>query len=926
MANLIGQLLVELGVNTAAFKGGLDKATFQARQFSTELKREFNELGNTITGLGRELGASFGPVGGAVDVVTSAFKTLSVATEGIGSGVAPALTAIIGVSAGVVGAIAAVAAGEAMLAQEGHEAVEALDLMSQKMGMSIDHLQVLKAAGESVNLPIQTMQMGMRRFSTELADMGLKSTKATDLLAKLGVTAKDPYEAMQQLAEGIKNTSNPTTQMNDAITIFGARMGLQMLPLLKKGKEGFAEYQQVVDEFGVSVGQKAVEATDKWKKSTVELHTAWEGMKIEFADSSWVNGLTTGLAKAVKLMGEVASGNPIKNPLLLPVFNDPSMKFAGPPAAGVSSAPGGAATSQENTSQDLIKAEQAARLLYMHIKEGGPAGVALADAMQRIKEDTEDSANSDYKDAAAIQAKIPALQEAARLEKQRNEMLLTMGRRTDVAITDQGMQAAKAYAAALKAQGAASDDAAVAETTRLAVEKFAAPYIEAGLEGTAKYKEELARFAEAASKAALAESAFSKAAEAGKILDEYAKKTETATRANEAAAEQTSKIGKAWASMDTQLDAAKRAVQEQGDRLTALKNAYGDLNPDVEKARELFGASVRALDANTAALQRNKAAVAAKITSETLQAEQKEIDKTNDYTNLLKEMPEAYAKAKAGAMDKARAAGLDADATELEVKAALALVAAQQKQAAAQNANAILTGPGEQVKQAQLNIDAIRQQSEAYLQEGGSVELLNKALAKEYQTILNIKAANGSAMDGARAAIGEFMSNTESMGTMMQKEITTGLNGIEDNFAQMIVTGKASWGSLVQDMEMQLLKFAESQVFTSLFKSLGSMLSNSGNGFFSGLGSMFGGGHADGGDMTPGKTYLVGERGPELFSTGLSGGSIIPNGKFGGGGGGGVTIIQNIKANDADSFKRSSSQLHSMAYSQAASSQARMRS
>jgi hypothetical protein len=62
-----------------------------------------------------------------------------------------------------------------------------------------------------------------------------------------------------------------------------------------------------------------------------------------------------------------------------------------------------------------------------------------------------------------------------------------------------------------------------------------------------------------------------------------------------------------------------------------------------------------------------------------------------------------------------------------------------------------------------------------------------------------------------------------------------------------------------------------------------------------GLGSVidkvFGGGKAAGGPVNAGTTYLVGERGPELFTPSSSGG-IIPNNRLGGGGGG-ISITVN---------------------------------
>ena len=69
-------------------------------------------------------------------------------------------------------------------------------------------------------------------------------------------------------------------------------------------------------------------------------------------------------------------------------------------------------------------------------------------------------------------------------------------------------------------------------------------------------------------------------------------------------------------------------------------------------------------------------------------------------------------------------------------------------------------------------------------------------------------------------------------------------------------------------------------------KALASALANSVvgrtvSGIASGLGSVFGGGRALGGPVTGGTSYLVGERGPELF-TPSSSGKIIPNNAMGG--------------------------------------------
>jgi len=61
----------------------------------------------------------------------------------------------------------------------------------------------------------------------------------------------------------------------------------------------------------------------------------------------------------------------------------------------------------------------------------------------------------------------------------------------------------------------------------------------------------------------------------------------------------------------------------------------------------------------------------------------------------------------------------------------------------------------------------------------------------------------------------------------------------------------------------------------------------------------FRGARASGGPVAGGSTYLVGERGPELFTPGTSG-NITPNGGFGGG----STINVNVNGGDPNSIVR----------------------
>jgi phage-related minor tail protein len=72
---------------------------------------------------------------------------------------------------------------------------------------------------------------------------------------------------------------------------------------------------------------------------------------------------------------------------------------------------------------------------------------------------------------------------------------------------------------------------------------------------------------------------------------------------------------------------------------------------------------------------------------------------------------------------------------------------------------------------------------------------------------------------------------------------------------------------------------------------------------FSALSGAFGGGRAEGGFVAAGQSYLVGERGPEMFTPSASG-------RIGGGGAGAVNVSISLPGvTDAQSFRNSETQI-----------------
>ena len=125
---------------------------------------------------------------------------------------------------------------------------------------------------------------------------------------------------------------------------------------------------------------------------------------------------------------------------------------------------------------------------------------------------------------------------------------------------------------------------------------------------------------------------------------------------------------------------------------------------------------------------------------------------------------------------------------------------------------------------------------------------------------------------GLEAQMAQVKGQTEAFGISFAE-----LNrSISDSFASAIVNGE-NLGKTLKNLLKQLATKALSGLFQKGISSI--------------FGGSFGGGLASGGPVSGGRSYLVGEQGPEIFTPNVAG-AIIPNDAIAGGG---VTVVQNLR-------------------------------
>ena len=128
---------------------------------------------------------------------------------------------------------------------------------------------------------------------------------------------------------------------------------------------------------------------------------------------------------------------------------------------------------------------------------------------------------------------------------------------------------------------------------------------------------------------------------------------------------------------------------------------------------------------------------------------------------------------------------------------------------------------------------------------------------------------------------------------LIDEAFATAANSIQSNLARAAERGEFSMKKLTQALLKDLRRFA---INSFVSQPVFNLVSNA-------LTGAFGGGRANGGAVAPGAAYLVGERGPELFSP-ASAGSIRPLG------GSGATVNITLPGvTDARSFERSETQI-----------------
>ena len=140
--------------------------------------------------------------------------------------------------------------------------------------------------------------------------------------------------------------------------------------------------------------------------------------------------------------------------------------------------------------------------------------------------------------------------------------------------------------------------------------------------------------------------------------------------------------------------------------------------------------------------------------------------------------------------------------------------------------------------------------------------------------------------------VGDSLKESSPLVDDIARGVTGMGNALENGLMNAAKNGKAAFGDMAQFILAEIQRiFIRSLILRPLFGAIGGFIGDNpiGNAFS----GAYGGASAGGGMVTGGKSYMVGERGPEMVTMGANG-YVTPNHKMGGG------DVYNIDARGAD--------------------------
>jgi hypothetical protein len=233
-------ILVNIAANTAKLESGLQQAQQKVEDFADGAERAFKRI------------AEVAGIGLSIDAVATSIK------HAIDSG-------------------------------------DRLQLLSDRMGTSVETLSRLQFAAALTDIPVEALTSSFDHFHQILTRAELGTGRAGKAIAAMGIDSKKlldlPFEQqLEAIADKLSKIENPAKRAGLEMILFGAE-GAKLDPLLRQGAAGIQQLEAEADKAGVTIDGKMTQSLKEAHEALVTFNAV-----VNAAESR----LAAGLAPAIK--------------------------------------------------------------------------------------------------------------------------------------------------------------------------------------------------------------------------------------------------------------------------------------------------------------------------------------------------------------------------------------------------------------------------------------------------------------------------------------------------------------------------------------------------------------------------------------------------------------------------------------------------
>lgn len=210
---------------------------------------------------------------------------------------------------GLVGAVSVGAI--AAFAKSSIDAADALNDMSQRLGVSVKDLASFKLAAEQSGTSLDGVGAGIARLTRSIGEAEGGNKKLAQALQDLGITARDPKEALFQLADATQRIQDPSQRAALLIQVLG-KSYQDLIPLLVQGGAALRESARQSETFADAMARLAPQA-DQFNDQLALLKNNVAGVsanvlsKLLPSFNEWVGATDTLIERHGVLLGVLSS-------------------------------------------------------------------------------------------------------------------------------------------------------------------------------------------------------------------------------------------------------------------------------------------------------------------------------------------------------------------------------------------------------------------------------------------------------------------------------------------------------------------------------------------------------------------------------------------------------------------------------------------